>query len=118
MVACLLGLVGCESDHDTHWMKPRMDADVSDSDVPASDAGASDAGAPFDAAEFDGGVLPLVRVDCSAVMRDAGGERECQYDCFAVCAAWCSDPDSGCGDAAAWFPCASCNDSGVIVPTL
>jgi hypothetical protein len=96
-----------------------MDASSADADVPDPDAEApADAGALADAGELDSSAPPLPRIDCSAVMRDANADDGCQLDCFAVCAAWCSDADSGCGDAAAWLPCASCSDSGPIVPTL
>ena len=94
-----------------------MDASSADADLPDAEA-AADAGALADASELDSSAPPLPRIDCSAVMRDASADDDCPLDCFAACAAWCSDADSGCGDAAAWLLCARCSDSGTIVPTL
>jgi hypothetical protein len=120
MTLWLASLAGCEANSDTHWHRPDppMDASSADADAPDADAqAASDAGAMVDASEFDSSA-PLPLINCSAVMRDAGGDDGCVFDCFAACAAWCNEADGGCGDAAAWLSCARCSDGGPIVPTL
>lgn len=121
LTATLLSLA-CDPSFDTRWRRPDPPPMV---DAAGMDAEPSlpDAAPPppdvivIDAGDADTPSGPLPRVDCSAVMRDAGLDASCELDCFAACFVWCRDGGALCGDAEAWMPCAQCSDAGP-VPTL